>query len=171
MTLGEFDAGGRRKPVAKLGEDVGLDVDQVILAIGQEPEYPFENDGVPLTKRGLIEVIRGKTETKVPMVFAGGDVVSGPDTVVNAIAAGHDAADEIDRAIRAKNGEPAFVRPGIDIEIPMSAEEEIKEAERACTPEADCRERITDFREVELGLSEDQAFRESCRCLRCDVKA
>lgn len=172
MVPGEFDAGGRRKPVPKLGEDVVLDVDQVILAVGQEPEYPFGNGGVPLNERGFVEVERGKkTETKVPMLFAGGDVVTGPDTVVNAIAAGHDAAEEIDRAIRLKNGEPAFVPPKDDIEIPMTVDEEIREKERACTLEAECGERIQDFREVELGLSEEDAFREACRCLRCDVKA
>ena len=174
MILGEFDASGRRKPVAKLGEDLSVEADQVILAIGQEPEYPFVpgDGGVSVNKRGLIEVAKGKkTETKVPMVFAGGDVVTGPDTVVNAVAAGHHAADEIDRAIRAKNGEPAFVPPKLNIDIPMTMDEEIREVERACTLEAECGERIKDFREVELGLSEEDALQESCRCLRCDVKA
>ena len=174
MSLGEFDAGGRRKPVAKLGEDLFFNADQIILAIGQEPEYPFASGdgGVPVNKRGLIDVVKGKrTETQVAMVFAGGDVVTGPDTVVNAIAAGHHAAEEIDRAIRARNGEPAFVPPKVTIEIPLTVDEEIREVERSCTLEADCRERIKDFREVELGLSEEDAFQESCRCLRCDVKA
>jgi NADH-quinone oxidoreductase subunit F len=174
MVLGEFDTTGRKKPVAKLGEDLVLEVDQVVLAIGQEPEYPFVSGdgGVPVNKRGLLEVVMGKkTETNLSMVFAGGDVVTGPDTVVNAIAAGHHAADEIDRAIRKRNGAPAFIPPQIDIEIPMSVEEEIREVNRACTLEAECHERIKDFREVELGLSEEDAFKESCRCLRCDVKA
>jgi NADH-quinone oxidoreductase subunit F len=53
----------------------------------------------------------------------------------------------------------------------MIIDEEIREAERACTLEAECAERIKDFREVELGLSEEDAFKESCRCLRCDAKA
>ena len=174
MSLGEFDAGGRRKPVAKLGEDLLFNAEQIILAIGQEPEYPFASGdgGVPVNKRGLVDVVKGKrTETQVAMVFAGGDVVTGPDTVVNAIAAGHHAAEEIDRAIRARNGEPAFVPPKVTIEIPLTVDEEIREVERSCTLEADCRERIKDFREVELGLSEEDAFQESCRCLRCDVKA
>jgi hypothetical protein len=49
-------------------------------------------------------------------------------------------------------------------------EEEIRESGRACTLEIHCGERIQDFREVELGLSEEDAYQESCRCLRCDVK-
>jgi NADH-quinone oxidoreductase subunit F len=172
MVLGEFDSSGRRKPVSKLGEDSSLDADQVILAIGQEPEYPFDRGAIPMNKDGLIDVIKGKkTATKAPMVFAGGDVVTGPDTVVSAIAAGHHAANEMDQAIRLKNGE-AFSRPQEEeIEVPVIIDEEIREAERACTLEAECAERIKDFREVELGFSKEDAFKESCRCLRCDAKA
>jgi NADH-quinone oxidoreductase subunit F len=174
MVLGEFDNSGRKKPVPKLGEDKAVHVDTVILAIGQETVFPFDAKGgaVPVNKNGLIEVIKGKkTVTKAPMVFAGGDVVTGPDTVVSAIAAGHQAANEIDQAIRLKNGESFSLPPEEEIEIPMIIDEEIHEAERACTLEAGCAERIKDFREVELGLSKEDAFKESCRCLRCDAKA
>ena len=174
MVLGEFDQSGRKKPVPKLGEDRAVDVDMVILAIGQEVVFPFDTKGgaVPVNKSGLIEVIKGKkTATQAPTVFAGGDVVTGPDTVVNAIAAGHDAATEIDQTIRLKNGEAWTPPPEEEIEVPMIIDEEIREAERACTMEAGCAERIKDFREVELGFSKEDAFRESCRCLRCDAKA
>jgi len=174
MGLGEFDQSGRRKPVPKLGEDKALNVDMVILAIGQETVFPFDakGGGVPVNKKGLIEVIKGKkTMTGAPMVFAGGDVVTGPDTVVNAIAAGHHAANEIDQALRLKNGEAFVLPPEEEIDIPMMIDEDIHEAERACALEAECGERIKDFREVELGLSQEDAFKESCRCLRCDAKA
>jgi NADH-quinone oxidoreductase subunit F len=174
MVLGEFDNSGRKKPVPKLGEDKAVDVDMVILAIGQETVFPFDAKGgaVPVNKSGLIELVKGKkTATKAPMVFAGGDVVTGPDTVVSAIAAGHHAANEIDQAIRLKNGEAFSLPPEEEIEIPMIIDEEVHEAERACTLEAGCAERIKDFREVELGLSKEDALKESCRCLRCDAKA
>jgi NADH-quinone oxidoreductase subunit F len=174
MVLGEFDNSGRKKPVPKLGEDTAVDVDMVILAVGQETVFPFDAKGgaVPVNKNGLIEVVKGKkTATQTPMVFAGGDVVTGPDTVVGAIAAGHHAANEIDQAIRLKNGEAFSSPPQEEIEIPMIIDEEIREAERACTLEAGCAERIKDFREVELGLSKEDAFKEACRCLRCDAKA
>ena len=173
MVLGEFDSSGRKKPVSKLGEDTALEVEQVILAIGQEPEYPFDRGAVPMNKNGLIDVVKGKkTETQTPMVFAGGDVVYGPDTVVRAIAAGHHAAIEIDHAIRSRNGEPALeLVPEEDIAIPQRVEEEVHEKPRTCALEASCVERARDFREAELGLSKEGAFQESCRCLRCDVKA
>ncbi len=174
MVLGDFDNSGRKKPVPKLGEDTAVDVDMVILAIGQETVFPFDvkAGAVPVNKNGLIEVIKGKkTATQAPMVFAGGDVVTGPDTVVGAVAAGHHAANEIDQAIRQKNGEAFSLPPEEEIDIPLIIDEEIHEAERACTLEAGCAERIKDFREVELGLSKEDAFKESCRCLRCDAKA
>jgi NADH-quinone oxidoreductase subunit F len=173
MTLGEFDESGRRKPVPRLGDEFALDVDQVLLAIGQEPEYTFDiqKAGVNLTKRNLIEVAAGKkTETTAPMVFAGGDVVMGPDTVVGAIAAGHNAAQEIDDAIRRRNGEAPYVPEEEEIEIPMVAEEETKETPRVCIPELACLERIKGFREVELGLSKQEALEEASRCLRCDIE-
>jgi NADH-quinone oxidoreductase subunit F len=174
MVLGDFDRSGRKKPMQKLGENMTLDADMAILAIGQEAVFPFDLKGgaVPVNKNGLIEVIKGmKTTTKTPMVFAGGDVVTGPDTVVNAIAAGHHAANEMDQAICLKNGETVSLPPEEEIEVPIIVDEEIHEAERACTLEAECAERIKDFREVDLGLSEEDAFKESCRCLRCDAKA
>jgi len=173
MTLGEFDESGRKKPVPKIGDEFTLDVDQVFLAIGQEPEYPFDiqNEGIKLTKRKLIEVIKGaKTATAAPMIFAGGDVVTGPDTVVGAVAAGHNTALEIDDAIRQRNGETPYIPVEEEIVIPMILEEETKEAPRVCIPEVACLERIQDFREVEVGFSKKEALEEASRCLRCDIE-
>jgi NADH-quinone oxidoreductase subunit F len=127
---------------------------------------------VTISDRGFIQTVKGmNTQTTAPMVFAGGDVVSGPDTVVNAIAAGHRAAIEIDAAIREKNNEPAYVHEEEAIDIPVTIEEEIQETPRIFLCEADCAQRITDFREVELGMSKEEALKEACRCLRCDVEA
>ena len=174
MSLGDFDGSGRKRPVPRLGDELVLKVDSAILAIGQDVEYPvdMESKGLRLTRKGLIEVEKGKkTETSASMVFAGGDVVSGPDTVVGAIAYGHHAAKEMDTALREKNGEPPFIARDEVMEIPMILEEDVKERPRACPPEADCAERIKDFREVELGFSVKEAMDEASRCLRCDVKA
>jgi len=172
MTLGDFDTSGRRKPLPSLGDEFVLDADQVIFAIGQEANYAFDiqKTGTRVTKRSLIEVAKGKkTQTDDPMVFAGGDVVTGPDTVVGAIAAGHHAAEEIDEAIRQRNGEAPYISPPEEeIEIPMDIEE-AQEIARTPMPEADVTERIGDFREVELGFSKEIALKEAGRCLRCDV--
>jgi len=173
MTLGEFDESGRKKPVPKIGDEFTLDVNQVFLAIGQEPEYAFDiqKEGVTLSRRKLIEVVKGrKTVTEAPMVFAGGDVVMGPETVVGAVAAGHNAALEIDDAIRQRNVEAPYIPVEEEIAIPMILEEETKEAPRVCIPEVACLERIQDFREVELGFSKKEALEEASRCLRCDIE-
>ncbi|MBW1779407.1 MAG: NADH-quinone oxidoreductase subunit NuoF [Deltaproteobacteria bacterium] len=173
MSLGEFDASGRRKAVPKLGDEFVLEVDQLILAIGQRTDDTtyIKGAGVTITSRGFVEIAEGKkSQTTAPMVFAGGDVVTGPATVVGAIAAGHHAAIEIDTAIREKNGEPAYVPMDEPIEIPAHIEEEIQETPRVSLCESDCASRITDFREVELGLSQEEALKEAGRCLRCDVE-
>ena len=173
MIPGDFDSSGRRKPMPSLGDEFVLDADHVILAIGQEADYSFDiqKTNVNITKRGLIGVVKGKkTQTDDPMVFAGGDVVSGADTVVGAIAAGHYAAIEIDEAIRQKNGEgPYVLPPEQDIEIPQIVEE-AKEMPSASMPEEDIKDRRGDFREVELGFSQEVALKEANRCLRCDVE-
>lgn len=173
MEMGEFDNNGRRKPIPRIGDEFSLDVDQVILAIGQAPVLPFESKtiGMNTTKDGYILIEKGnKSLTSAPMIFAGGDAVTGPNTVVSAIAAGHKAACEIDEAIRKITGEPAATYEEEMIDIPMTVEEEIHEIERSCIMEVDCKERIKDFREVELGLKAEDAIKEASRCLRCDVK-
>ena len=75
-------------------------------ATGQAPEHDFVKPGIDITKRGFIKIVDGtRTRTTCDMVFAGGDAVRGPDTVVGAIAAGHRAALEIDTALRQERGE------------------------------------------------------------------
>ena len=173
MTLGDFDAGGRRKPMAKLGDEFVLPVDQLILAIGQQLDDPgsLEETGIQMAERSFVKIKEGwKSATPSPKVFAGGDMVTGPDTVVGAIAAGHRAAAEIDDAIRKWNGEPPFVSSEEEIEIPFVIDEEIRECPRVLIGEADLSERIRDFREVELGFSREEALREASRCLRCDIQ-
>jgi NADPH-dependent glutamate synthase beta subunit-like oxidoreductase len=174
MTLGEFDASGRKKALPSLGDTFEMEVDQVILAIGQEVSgaLDMEKTGMSLGRGGLIEIAAGKkTETSVAMVFAGGDVVTGPGTVVAAIAAGHRAAADIDQAIRKRNGEAPYVPPVEErIDIPKEVEEEIKEMARSGIPEADVMERIADFREIQLGFAAETALREAGRCLRCDMQ-
>jgi NADH-quinone oxidoreductase subunit F len=178
MSLGEFDSSGRKKPVPCLGSTITMDVDQVILAVGQtiEDSLDMQKSGITLSKGGLIAIEKGlKTQTSIPMVFAGGDVVTGPDTVVGAIAAGHQAAREIDGAIRLRNGESPYAdlaeeKGDIPIEIPMEVEAEIQERYRTKMPELDAANRISGFQEVELGFTEEIARIEAGRCLRCDIE-
>ena len=174
MTLGEFDASGRRKPAPILGTTTTLAVDHVILAIGQilDDAFDLPGAGLPLTAGGWIETVAGsRSRTALPMVFAGGDVVTGPHTVVGAIAAGHRAAAEIDDAIRSSRGEPPWKEPDpLTIEVPRQIDAEIPSTPRTALPEAEAVERVRDFREVVLGLSPAAALAEACRCLSCDLE-
>ncbi|MCF8110833.1 MAG: NADH-quinone oxidoreductase subunit NuoF [Desulfobacteraceae bacterium] len=173
MTLGAFDRSGRKRPQPVLGDEFVLDADQLIVAVGQKQDVSLDQDiaGVKKTDAGLISVKgRSSTRTSETMVFAGGDVVTGPATVVEAIAAGRRAAAEIDEEIRRKNGEESFVPYEEEIEIPVYVEEEVTEMPRAGMPEAEIKTRIKDFREVELGYDHESAAREAGRCLRCDIE-
>jgi NADPH-dependent glutamate synthase beta subunit-like oxidoreductase len=174
MTLGEFDSGARRKPVPKEGDTFEIAVDQVILAIGQQVDIDgdLRAIGVGVNRRGLIDIMPGrKTGTAGTMIFAGGDAVRGPDTVIGAVADGHHAAEEIDAALRARNGEPAYQPPPPEeIVIPKLPEVEAVAKPRVHMSEAEPAERRKDFREVELGFTSTEALEEAYRCLRCNLK-
>jgi NADH-quinone oxidoreductase subunit F len=172
--LGRFDRSGRRTPVPVAGETVELDVDRVIVAVGQAVELPFRGRAaaVEVSARGVVETIPGtRTMTSHAKVFAGGDAVTGPATVVRAIAAGFDAAAEIDGALRRAKGEPpSRALPVAEVAVPGLRDEEPEAAGQERMPRRTARERRGDFGEVELGYSRDQARTEARRCLRCDVQ-
>lgn len=174
MILGEFDASARRKPVPATDDLFILETDHVILAIGQQLDLTddMRSIGASISRRGLIEIVPGKkTRTMGAMIFAGGDAVRGPDTVIGAISDGHRAAEEIDAAIREKNAEPAFEQPSLEImHIPRLVEAQTQSIPRVSMPEAEPALRKTDFREVELGLVPEAALLEACRCLQCNLK-
>ncbi|MBI3076499.1 MAG: FAD-dependent oxidoreductase [Deltaproteobacteria bacterium] len=102
MTLGEPDASGRPRPVPVPGSEFTIPADAVLAAIGQEPEFScLPSDSVTaLTKGKAIAADPESLATALPGVFAGGDVVTGPRTVVEAMAAGRRAAEAIDRYLR-----------------------------------------------------------------------
>ncbi|MDQ1330193.1 MAG: NADH-quinone oxidoreductase subunit [Thermodesulfobacteriota bacterium] len=174
MTLGEFDAGARRKPVPATGDQFVMETDHVILAIGQQLDVAgdIRSTGVGISRRGLIEIMPDKkSRTAGTMIFAGGDAVRGPDTVIGAISDGHAAAVEIDSAIRERNAEPAYEPPQPEaIVIPGLPEAQTESKPRVSMPEADPAQRKTDFREVELGFTSGAALEEAGRCLRCNLK-
>ena len=103
MKLGDFDRSGRKRPVPIAGSEFTLSVDAVIAAIGQVPDLSFVpgESGVSVNKWDCFELAAGsKSRTTHARFYAGGDAVTGPDTVIGAIAAGHQAAIDIDAAIR-----------------------------------------------------------------------
>jgi hypothetical protein len=173
--LGDFDSSGRKRPVAIKGSEFTLAVDTIIAAIGQTPDLTFvpKESGVAVNKWSCFDVATNgfRSGTTNPKFFAGGDAVTGPSTVIKAIAAGHEAADDIDASIRKKNGEPVWVpSPEEEIQIPFVIDEETQECPMAHMPELEASFRKANFQEVELGYARDLAVKESIRCLRCDVE-
>ncbi|MFZ1036753.1 MAG: NADH-quinone oxidoreductase subunit NuoF [Smithella sp.] len=173
MKLGDFDNSGRKKPVVIEGSEFTLNVDAVIAAIGQVPDMSFidKKNGVEINKWDCFNVGKGyKTRTANPRYFAGGDAVTGPDTVIAAIGYGHQAADDIDAAIRIANGEPAYEKPAKEkIDVPLIIDEETEEVPQMAMPEMHHGTRKMSFAEVELGFKPEDAIKEACRCLRCDA--
>jgi NADH-quinone oxidoreductase subunit F len=174
MALEDFDPSGRRRPKPIPNSILALEADQVIMAIGQNTEIPFKahSDSVQISDKGLVVIQQGAlTRSSHPKVFAGGDVVTGPATVVGAIAAGHTAAAEIDAAICAQSRIPAGA-PSLEEEIAVPAvlDEEILERPQERMPLLTVKDRLKGFPEVEMGYFVEQAFKEACRCLRCDLQ-
>ena len=172
MRLGEFDRSGRRKAVPIEGDQFTMAFDCVIPAISQSGDTSFLSGdaGVQVTNNGAFKIEgRAKTRTAADGVFAAGDAVLGPATVVEAIAMGHQAADEVDGFIRAKNNEQSYAPPAEEqITIPFEVDEDPQPMPRGKMPELKPDERIRSFKEVELGYTAELAWAEACRCQRCD---
>ena len=186
MELGEPDDSGRRRPVPIEGSEEVLTVDNVIAAIGQVPELACIHDTVEkdpgslearleLTRWGTIVADERTGATPVERVFAGGDVVRGAATAIEAIADGGRAARAIDRLL--KGDAVADVDPFFNVHKERwdsFPDEELAAFERAPRqemPELPVGERVATFAEVELGLSEEQALAETERCLECGCTA
>ncbi len=166
MTLGEFDASGRRRPIPSK-EAVTFEADVVIVAVGQLPDLSFLHDGeIEVDRGGRIVVVPETLMTSWEGVFAGGDAVTGPATVVEAIAAGQKAAVNIDRYL----GGPGIIWPQERDVVRTSYDEEAYAWERTrevplqLAPE----ERSGNFNEVERPFRLEQAVEEAKRCLHCD---
>ncbi len=170
--LGEPDITGRRKPVPVPGTEFKLTLDTLIVAIGERPQSQcLASMGLEIDKGGRVKVNSHTLETSIKGVFAGGDLVTGPNTVIDAIAAGKKASRIIDRYLR---GEPLTEPPGLKlptvfVEPATCSDEELENTIRAVPPALPVKARKKNFNEVEASLSEEQAKREARRCLRCDL--
>ena len=163
---GAPDGGGRPTPVAVRGAGAVDIVDTVITAIGQVPDVPG-GLGLRTSEQGLIEVDPDSLSTSMPGVFAGGDAVTGPASVIAAIAHGRRAAIAIDRYL----GGPGRID---EMLAPAEGAVELREAvagQRRCRiPLTPVEQRAGNFRQVEPGIDGDVAMREAARCLRCDLR-
>jgi NADH-quinone oxidoreductase subunit F len=169
MKLGEFDRSGRRRPedAAGVASEV-LPADQVIVAIGQalDREALAGSAAVACSDRGWIAADPRTGATAVPWLFAGGDAVSGPSSVVEAIAAGERTAVAIDAMLT--GSEHAFWRGYRDAGAHFDPNADPVNYARERLPTIPLEKRRQNFTEVELPWNESTAIRQSQRCLRCD---
>ena len=174
MELGEPDESGRRRPVPIQGSRFVIDLDTLIVAIGEDPEVEFlgKGHGLEISKWNTAVVSPETLATNLEGVFAGGDLVTGPNTVIDAMAAGKLAAEMIHRYLQGESVareyqlvQPSRYEPAVEL-----TEEEIEQATRPDIPCLSVDERVNSFAEVDLTLPEEMAVREARRCLRCDLE-
>ncbi|MBW2532369.1 MAG: FAD-dependent oxidoreductase, partial [Deltaproteobacteria bacterium] len=172
MRLEGFDRSGRKRPVPVEGDTFSREVDTVLTAIIQAADLQLlDGDSQIEQQPSRIEVGRDLA-TGDPAVWAGGDAVTGPAMVIDAIRAGRDAAASIDAAIRAAAGEQPWSSPlEGEVEIPFIVDEAGGERPPVSMPEADPALRGRDFREVECGFDLKMAVAEAGRCMRCDLSS
>jgi NADH-quinone oxidoreductase subunit F len=167
MKLGAVDESGRRRPVPIKGSEFSSTFDTLIAAIGQVPEIS-EKFGLPLGRGNTIQVDADTLATSREGVFAGGDAVTGPATVIEAIAAGRQAAISIDKYLGGSGAIDETLASPEELEALPELEE--GEKRRISMPTLALSERLGSFAEVELGLEEQVAIEEARRCLRCDLE-
>jgi formate dehydrogenase major subunit len=173
MTLGEPDRSGRRRPIPVEGSELAFAADTIIGAIGQSTNTQFLYHDLPvkLNKWGDID-INGRTfQTSEMKIFAGGDCVTGPATVIQAVAAGRHAAEAIDSFlmkgyVKEHHIDYSCSRGTLE-DLPKWEFEEMPKLNRVKMPALPVEDRKNNFKEVELGLSPEEAKEEARRCLHC----
>ncbi len=175
MTLGEPDATGRRSPIPVKGSEFILEVDGVIPALGQESDWACLGPDCQcsLSEWGTVRVNPYTFQTDDPDIFAGGDAVNGPRSVIEAAANGKKAAQSIDRLINGLPLEPddddyfnEFFK-SIRVYDPQEEVKVPEKLERLPLSKTAPEDRNRNFDEVEQGYSTAEAVAEAERCLRC----
>ena len=160
--IGPIDAWGRAKVSAAKKAEVRIEADVVVVAIGQGIETRhFEEAGMSV-KRGNLAALPDGMVSDLPGVFAGGDCVTGPATVIRAIAAGKVAAANIDNYL----GFNHLI--SVDVDIPAPGYEDKRHCARVNLTEKPAQERKNNFDHIECGMTAEEAAQECSRCLRCD---
>jgi len=160
---GPIGMDGRPMPVPAAGPEVRVPADLIVLAVGQDVVAKnFVSAGVELKKNGTISAESTGKLTGQKNVFAGGDCVTGPATVIKAIAAGKVAAANIDQSL----GFHHMI--STDVQVPNPRLQGYPPTGRVQLTEREASERRQDFRCIECGMTGEEAQQESLRCLRCD---
>ena len=170
MSLGEFDRSGRRRPVALPEPPFVILADQVITAIGQrlEPAKIIGDLQVALNRDGFIAADPHTGRTSLDWLYSGGDAVTGPSSVVEAVAGGERAAVAIDAQFT--GAEHAFWQRERACTVPFDPNAELVHYPRAHMGLLSVERRRENFNEVEQSWTEQVAVCEARRCLRCDYR-
>jgi NADPH-dependent glutamate synthase beta subunit-like oxidoreductase len=160
-----FDEDGGFNPSYSDGVKTSLDADQVILAVGQKPDLSLFSDGPSVSRGGTVEVDGVTLQTSVPGIFAGGDVVLGASTVIEAVAAGRRASVSIDRYLKGEDLHSGRVATAGRVRKPPK--DGIAQWTRQAMAFLPVNERERNFREVKMTFTEDTARVESQRCMTC----
>ncbi|KIR02438.1 Formate dehydrogenase-O, major subunit [Lachnospiraceae bacterium TWA4] len=160
--IGPVDKAGRPSPMKANKEPIRLPADLILVAVGQDIiSAPFEEFGLPANRNCFTCDLTGKVDG-MEGIYSGGDCVTGPSTVIKAIAAGKVAAYNINKYLGCVNTIP------FDVEIPAAGADNRTSTGRVNITERLARERKHDFMHVENAMSYEEAMQESSRCLRCD---
>ncbi|SMC20677.1 4Fe-4S dicluster domain-containing protein, partial [Desulfacinum hydrothermale DSM 13146] len=163
------DASGRRRPVPVEGSNFVMEVDAVIPAIGQESDWACLTPecACTLSDWRTLKVDPVTLQSDDPDIFAGGDAVTGPRTVIEAIAAGKEAAVSIQRFLQGQDLREGRERKWEPVQdVPTEGYDQIP---RERMPRLSPEERRGNFNEVQLGFTEEQVRREAERCLNCGI--
>jgi len=175
MELGEPDESGRRSVAPLEGSEFTIETDFVVPAIGQQVEhgFVFPDDNVGFNKWGMLDVKDDTLMTTRKGVFAGGDCVTGPATLIQAMAQGERGAESMDHYLTCgrvrfnpdlrMSGLVNAIQPMIKKGVSIPIKHEYRVKVRELDPEV--RKRI--FEEVEEPISVDEAYHEANRCMRC----
>ena len=174
----EYDAEGRRRLVPTGEPDTVMECDDILVAIGQENAFPWiERDiGLAFDRHGMPKLDEATLQSSVPNVFFGGDAAFGPRNIIWAVAHGHEAAISIDLFCR---GADVSQRPAPHVRMSSqkmgihewSYDNAVTPDLRFKVPHAEGEVALRDITvEVELGYDREMAYKESQRCLNCDVQ-
>ena len=167
--LTEPDTTGRRKPIPVEGSEFFIEAGHIIPAIGQEPDLDFlgKDSGIEVSKWNLLMVNPETLQTNKPGIFAGGDVITGPATVIEAVDAGKRAAKYIAKYLQGEElptewqEEPPIGTNWVEIRDDEPTKHRLK------VPTLPVEKRLSKFDEVNLLTGENEAREEAARCLNC----
>lgn len=167
-----FDDNDLFNPIFDETNTKSIKSEMIILAIGQIPDLSLlgSESKINLTTSGLIKVKEGTLETSIPGIFAGGEVINSPSSVVDAIEMGRRAASSIDKYLGG-DGEIEDILIETDVPNPyLGRDENFYDKPREKMPLLSLEQRHSNFNEIELGFNETLALEEANRCLRCDLR-